>query len=258
MLPKGPSVRCPAEGLVSLTPMDFRAEPVRRPREQVEKQLREAIFSATFKRGERLPSEAQLAKEFRVSRSTVREALRALAAERLITKLPGATGGSFVETVDHESLGTLLSDSMETILKLGSVTYAEVADIRQMLEVPAAQLAAGHRTEEHVAALEAVINRERLVEVDDPVVPELDINFHSLIATASGNRMLFSFVSALHRVTRPVHYIDLDPEAGAATVRQHRAIVAAIAAGDPDAAGEAMAAHLTYLGEMAPTAVAGS
>lgn len=228
----------------------FKPEPVRRPREQVERQLREAIVSATFKRGERLPSEADLAREFQVSRSTIREALRALASEGLISKLPGASGGSFVQTVDHESLETQLSQSMETILKLGSVTFAEVSGVREMLEIPSAELAAENRTDEHLAELEGVVERERQVEVGDPEVPDLDIGFHSLVATASGNRILASFVSALHRATRPVHYLHLGPEAGRDTVRQHAAIVTAIAERDPATAGEAMAAHLAYLGEI--------
>lgn len=238
--------------------MAFKPDPVRRPREQVEKQLREAIVSSTFRRGERLPSEAQLAKEFHVSRSTVREALRALVTEGLISKQPGATGGSFVETVDHESLAGLLSDSMDRILKLGRVTYREVATVREMLEIPAARMAASGRTEKHVADLNRLLEGERAAEVQDPQVTELDIGFHSLIAAASGNRILSSFVSALHRVTRPVHYLALEPEVGRATVRQHRAIVEAIAASDPDAAGDAMAAHLAYLSQITSPAEGGS
>lgn len=228
----------------------FKPEPVRRPREQVERQLREAIVSSAFKRGERLPSEAELAREFQVSRSTVREALRALAAEGLISKLPGATGGSFVETVDHESLESLLSQSMQTILKLGSVTFTEVSDVRELLEIPAARLAAQHRSEDHLAQLQEVIERERGLGVDDSRVPDLDISFHSLVAVASENRVLSAFVAALHSATRPVHYLHLEPEAGKTTVRQHAEIVKAIGDGDPDQAGEAMATHLAYLNEI--------
>lgn len=221
-----------------------------RPREQVEVQLREAIVSSTFKPGDRLPSEAELAREFQVSRSTVREALRVLASEGLISKVPGASGGSFVEAIDHESLGSQLSQSMETILKLGSVTFDEISKVREMLEIPAARLAAEHRSEEDLARLQEVIDRERGVPVKDPQVPDLDISFHSLVAAASENRVLSSFIAALHRATRPVHYLHLGPEAGRTTVRQHAAIVEAIAAGDAPGAAEAMATHLSYLREI--------
>src|SRR5262245_61064602 len=90
----------------------FAPSRILRTREQVELQLREAIFSGTFRRGDKLPSETELSEQFVVSRTTVREALRALAAEGLIRKVPGAGGGSFVETVDDESLGSWLSESM--------------------------------------------------------------------------------------------------------------------------------------------------
>jgi len=232
----------------------FKPTPVRRPREQVEVQLREAITSSHFKRGERLPSEAELAAEFQVSRSTVREALRALVSEGLISKVPGASGGSFVETVDHQSLETQLSQSMETILKLGSVTFTEVAAVRELLEIPSARLAAANRGDQQLVELEGVIERERGVGVEDPEVTDLDISFHSLVAAAGHNRVLSSFVSALHQATRPVHYLQLGPDAGRETVRQHAEIVAAIAAQDVDGAGTAMAAHLEYLSAITQSA----
>ncbi|MCA3749647.1 MAG: winged helix-turn-helix transcriptional regulator, partial [Rubrobacter sp.] len=77
----------------------FKPAPVRRAREQVESQLREAILSGTFRSGDRLPSELELAKSFGVSRTTVREALGSLASAGLISKVPGASGGSFVRRV---------------------------------------------------------------------------------------------------------------------------------------------------------------
>src|ERR1700761_5322280 len=86
----------------------FRPQPVLRPREQVEHQIREAIYAGTFRQGERLPSEAELAKTLSVSRPTVREALRSLVAAGLVSKSTGASGGTFVQTLSHESLGTAL------------------------------------------------------------------------------------------------------------------------------------------------------
>lgn len=225
----------------------FSPEPVRRAREQVEGQLREAILSGVFASGEKLPSEADLASRFSVSRTTVREALRALVSAGLISKVPGASGGSFVQAVDHHSLEAVLSESMDNILRLGSVDYREVADVRRFLEIPAARKAALHRTSEQVEALDHFINEEVKAKVDSPTVPSLDMGFHSTVATATGNRLLSSFITALHRVTRPVLALDLSEEVGRETVRQHKAIAEAIADGDPDRAEEAMTAHLDYL-----------
>jgi DNA-binding FadR family transcriptional regulator len=230
--------------------MPFSPEPVRRPREQVEKQLRDAIMSSTFKRGERLPSEADLSREFQVSRSTVREALRVLASEGLISKVPGAGGGSFVQKVDHESLTSLISGSLETILKFGSLTMDEINDVRRMLEVPAARLAAENRTEDQVAEFNRLIDRQNEMmsqpsrDSRDPELFELGQAIYTLVAEASGNRLLASFVSAMSGVTIPVYMRDLSPEDAAAARDLTGVLVDAIVRGDGDKAAAAMSSQL--------------
>lgn len=220
---------------------------VTRPREQVEDRIRRAILDGELKRGERLPSEAELARQFRVSRTTVREALRSLSTQNFIEKVPGAGGGSFVRAVDHEALGEMLSESMKNLLSLGSIEADEVQSVREYLEVPAVRLAAGQRSLEDLARLHEIIERQKLVRVTDPSVPQLDVDFHSAIARASGNRVLWSFVQALHEQTMPVRFLDLSEEVGTETVLQHLQIVKAIEAGDEDAAQNAMVTHLRYL-----------
>lgn len=220
---------------------------VLRPREQVEERIRAAILAGELRSGERLPPEAELARQFGVSRTTVREALRSLSAASLITKTPGATGGSFVRSVDYRSLGAVLQESMHNLLQLGSLDFEEVAIVRQHLEVPSVRLAAVHRTEEDLASLRHIVEQQRTTSVDDPAVPKLDEEFHTTIAQASKNRVLASFVHALHHETEPVHYLDLSPEVGRETVRQHLRILRAIADRDPDAGEQAIIEHLTYL-----------
>jgi DNA-binding FadR family transcriptional regulator len=227
--------------------MTFKPQRVARAREQVETQIREAILSGTFKRGEKLPSEAELAEDFAVSRTTVREALRSLAAGGLIFKVPGASGGSFVQVIDYRSLGGVLGDSIVNTLRLGTVEYDEVAQVRYLLEVPSAKIAATNRAEEDVETLRNIVNQQKEITFDHPDVPRLDINFHSAIGDASGNRVLASFVTALHHATRPVLAKHLDAKAGRDTVRQHAAIVKAISEGDAEAAAGAMEKHLGYL-----------
>jgi DNA-binding FadR family transcriptional regulator len=222
---------------------------VLRPREQVEETIRIAILSGEFKTGDPLPPEAEVARQFGVSRTTVREALRSLTTQRLIYKVPGSKGGNFVQLIDHNSLGSTLIDSLHNLLTLGSIKYTEVAEVRQYLEVPAVRLAAVSRTEEDLEVLRGIVSRQQAASVDDPEVPRLDELFHSLIAQASGNRVLASLVSALHHETEPVHHLDLSPSVGRATVRQHKAIVDAIAARDADAGQDAIIKHLTYLRE---------
>lgn len=232
---------------------------VLRPRAQVEEKIRAAIFSGELRSGERLPSEGELSRQFAVSRTTVREALRALCVQGLLDKSSGTKGGSFVRSVDYQSLGILLQESLHHRLQLGSLRADEVAMVRQYLEVPAVRLAAEYRTQKDVANLRAIVEAQKSISVDDPEVPDLDARFHASIATASSNRVLASFVHALHRETEPMHYLDLSPEVGRNTVRQHQEIVRAISAQDPDAAEEAVITHLTYLREhVLPAATAGT
>ena len=132
---------------------------------------------------------------------------------------------------------------METTLRFGSINHDEVASVRQMLEIPSARLAAEHRTDEDLQLLD----RQKGLTVESPEVPGLDVGFHAAIAEASKNRVLSSFVSSLHRVTRPVRFLDLSPEVGKATVAQHAAIVRAIKDANPEKASQAMREHLAYL-----------
>lgn len=218
-----------------------------RPRALVERGIRSAILAGDLMPGERLPSEFELAGQYGVSRTTVREALRALTAQSLIRKVPGAGGGSFVQAVDISSFGQSLSQSIHRLAQLGGVPFEEMSLMRQFLEIPAVRLAAVHRSDAELAALRGLVEEEKRISVDDPRVSEADAEFHGTIAAASGNRLLASFVQALHRDTEPVHYLRLSPEVGRTTVVQHQRIVRAIRDRDVDAAERAMTTHLSYL-----------
>lgn len=227
--------------------MSFDPVPVRRPREQVETQLRAAIIKGTFRSGQKLPSEMDLAERFSVSRTTVREALRSLADDGLVRKVPGAGGGSFVTAVDHHSLGDQIKVGVATTLRLGTLSMREILQVRNALEVPAAGLAAGARTEVQLAELRRCVDEVKNLQLGDPRIADLDARFHSVTAESSGNRMLGAFVRALHEATRPVQYFQFTEADGRETVLQHIAIVRALTSGDEDDAHAAMRAHLTYL-----------
>lgn len=231
-------------------------EKVLRPRQQVEQALKNAVLSGQLQTGQRLPSEAELARQFGVSRPTIREALSVLQSQGLIRKAPGAGGGSFVQAVDHKALGEVVGESMHNLLQLGSVTFDEVSMVREYLEIPSAVLAAGHRSPEDVEELRQIVREQVTRSVEDPEIAQLDAQFHTAIARMSGNRILAALVYALHRESEPVHYLDLSPEVGRETVAQHQSIVQAIADADPAAAESAIRTHLGYLREHINAAIA--
>lgn len=224
-------------------------EKVLRPRQQVERTLKKAILNGQLETGTRLPSEAELARQFGVSRPTIREALSSLQSQGLVRRVPGAGGGSFVQPVDHEALGEVVRESMHNLLQLGSVSFDEVSMVRQFLEVPSAILAAKNRDESDLAELRKIVHEQRTRSVDDPLISDLDAQFHTAIARMSGNRVLASLVYALHRESEPVHYLDLSPDVGRETVGQHQRILQAITMQDSEAAEEAITEHLGYLRE---------
>lgn len=229
------------------------AVPIRRVRkayEQVADQLRELIVSGRLGPAQRLPSEADLAAEFGVSRPTVREALRLLSADSLIRTEKGASGGNFVTlpTVDHvrESLSTnigLLSQSEH-------VSLGEFLEARELLEVPAARLAARRRSASDLETLRAAIPPQPL-DLSSERQFIYNKEFHSAIVVSSGNTLLsiathpiFSALQAnLKRsaLGRQFHRRVND---------DHRGLLAAIEAGDEVAAAEQMQEHLGFLRPM--------
>jgi GntR family transcriptional repressor for pyruvate dehydrogenase complex len=227
----------------------FTPRAVVRAREQVEIQLRSAILGGAFRHGDRLPSEQELCDQFSVSRTTIREALRSLTEQGLITRVPGAKGGSFVQVVDHRALADQMLKPLTSTLQAGGITYEEVVQVRTALEIPVARLAAQNRNPEALAALQAVLELEQAVASDDPAVPELNAQFHLRLAEATGNRLLSAFVTILHRSAQPLSFIESSPQVGLASVNQHAALVARIKAGDADGAAALMNEHLGYLDE---------
>jgi DNA-binding FadR family transcriptional regulator len=222
---------------------------VRKAHEQVYDQLRELIMRGELARGQRLPTEAVLARDFGVSRGTVREALRVLAAQNLIRTAKGAGGGSFVTlpTVDHVS--EFLQANIGLLSEAREVAAEEMLEARELLEPFAARMAAERRSHAELEQLRACI-------IDDPL--ELgseqqfahNAAFHTGLVEASGNTLLAIAAQPVFGILQTnLRRREIRPE----TLRQvnddHRAILAAVEAGDADAAEERMREHLTMLRE---------
>jgi DNA-binding FadR family transcriptional regulator len=220
---------------------------VRKAYEQVSDQLRELILEGTITPGQRLPNEAALAVQFGVSRATVREALRVLATQNLIRTTKGATGGSFVilPTADH--ISDFLSSNISLLSQTETVTLDEFLELRELLEVPAARLAARHRSTEIVERLEAAIpGQPRELGTQEQFIYNKD--FHSQVVVASGNTLLSISAQPIFSVMQTnLSRSNLGRRFHDQVNRDHRAIAEAIAAGDEDGAAEEMRKHLHFL-----------
>jgi DNA-binding FadR family transcriptional regulator len=215
--------------------------------EQVAAALRARVVAGELAPGARLPTEMMLAAEFGVSRATVREALRLLAAESLIRTAKGATGGSYVTVPSADHLTASLRSGIGLLADARDVSLEQLLEARQLLEVPAARLAAARRREEDLERLQATIPG-RPLDLGAQEQFAYNADFHSIVLEASGNVLLAIAARPVFDVlqTRLVRS-NLGARFHRTINAHHRSIAAAIAAGDDDAAGGEMHDHVEFL-----------
>ncbi len=215
--------------------------------EQIAATLRGRVVAGELEPGERLPTETMLATEFGVSRATVREALRQLDTQSLIRTSKGATGGSYVTLPSAGHLSASLRSGIGLLADAQDISLDDLLEARELLEVPAARLAARRRREHDLERLRAAIPGNPLeLGAQDQFAHNAD--FHAVVLEASGNVLLAIAAQPVFDVlqTRLARSTLGNPFHRAINTH-HRAIAAAIEAGDEDAAGGEMHLHVEYL-----------
>jgi DNA-binding FadR family transcriptional regulator len=209
--------------------------------------LQEQVISGELEPGARLPTETELASEFGVSRATVREALRLLAAQNLIRTAKGSTGGSYVTLPSAGHLSASLRSGIDLLTSARDVSLDDLLEARLLLEVPAARLAALRRREEDVERLQGAIPA-RPLELATREQFTHNKDFHAVVLEASGNVLLAIAAQPVFDVlqTRLVRS-SLGQRFHRTINAHHRTIAAAIEAGDADAAGAEMHDHVEFL-----------
>ncbi|HEX8688487.1 MAG TPA: FadR/GntR family transcriptional regulator [Pyrinomonadaceae bacterium] len=209
--------------------------------EEVIAQLREMIHRGELRPGDRLPPERDLAKLLGVSRPTLRAGIRSLAAVGVLQSRQGA--GTFV--VKSDGPPSLDSSPLRLMASLHGFTTAEMFEARMSLEMAVAGLAAERATGEQMASMAEEITG-MFASLDDPEQFLVhDVRFHQTIAGASGNRILTSLMNMVAtilfdtRIKTVKRATDLKESA-----EMHRHIYRAIRERNPEAAREAMHAHL--------------
>lgn len=211
---------------------------------QLVRTLTERIAKGALKPGDKLPSEQELIEQFRVSRTVVREAISSLRAAGLVVTQQGV--GAFVLEAAAEPF-RINENSLDLIKEV-----INVLELRIALEAEAAALAAQRRTPEQVAAMRAALERMEaaIAESEDAVAPDLE--FHTIIAEATGNTHfthLFNYLGALMipraRVQTFRFFADDRTKYLRRVNREHEDIYQAIARQDSDAARSAMRLHLS-------------
>ncbi|MGD8562662.1 MAG: FCD domain-containing protein [Desulfarculaceae bacterium] len=179
--------------------MDFKkahiAEPARLS-DRINQFLRLAIFKGELKPGDKLPTEERIASDFKVSKVTVREALRQMEAEGLIEKRRGIRGGSFVAEPNHAKIGELIL----TYMRWEAITPEHLAEFRMLLEPLLAALAARNRTDEDLAAIKENIEKYQSQYEAGKLDRTLATEFHRLVAEACHNPMISAVMAAVAEV----------------------------------------------------------
>lgn len=218
-------------------------EPIQRRKvyDLVADRLLDEIVQGRLAPGQAVPTERELARSFRVGRSSVREALRVLESKGVIR---GNVG-----TFEVAEFGNPLSDSLRLLLTLEEADVGELFEVRRVIEVEMAALAAERRTDEDLARMDEALAAMREHIDSEEAYIAADIRFHLAIVAAARNRIAHRMMQAIREILRralgPVFHVPGSP---ALSTQQHREIRDAIAAKDANTARSRMHEHLVRTG----------
>jgi DNA-binding FadR family transcriptional regulator len=218
--------------------------------EAIAERIRGVMLTESLRPGDRLGREEDLARDFGVSRPTLREALRLLSSEHLIRASKGPGGGIFVAATPEEGISLSVSATVASMLDAQSIGLDELLETRMLLEVPIAGLAAQRASVQDVAEIE-MLSAALTIAVDDAAIAELDARVHRLLARIAGNRLAGVFASWIVDVFQPRLRAVIAPAVvEAVIVDQQLELLRSVARGDRIGAERAMSAHLTYLRDL--------
>ena len=220
--------------------------PVRASRtfEIIAEKIREQIRDGKIGSGDKLPPERTLAQQFGTSRNAVREALRSLEHAGLISLHKGAHGGAFITDGDPRAI----SQTIEDLMHLGGASLANVTEARLSIETVIVELAAAHGTEDDFIVLDRNVDRvEELTRARDMAAKaDLNMEFHVLLAEATGNPVLVLLMKTLMDLLRSVHR-PITAEDTADIIKSRRRFLDLLRSRDAAAAAAEMKDHLTRL-----------
>ncbi|HEY0920922.1 FadR/GntR family transcriptional regulator [Devosia sp.] len=227
-----------------MAPPQINIEPIVREgaSERVVHRLMGMVKAGNLKPGDRLPGERELAELFSVSRPTIREAVKALIVLGVLKSKHG--GGIFVSPLEAADL----LGPVTFFLSLRDVEIDQLYHARALIEGELAALAAQRAGPDDTASLARLIERQEEVLADPVAYRAVDTEFHRLLAELSGNAFLSRAAESMNVLGLEFRKVASEtPDVISGSVRDHRRIVAAIAAGDADAARQAMREHMAHV-----------
>jgi len=212
--------------------------------EVIARRIKKQITDGRLSAGHKLPAERDMARQFKTSRVSVREAYRSLEELGLLRIRRGADGGAFISQVDHEPVRR----SMSLVFGLGKVSHAEVTEARMLIEPLVARLAAMRARPDDIVKLEVVLAREE----EEVAHPHADSGttagqFHRAVAACTRNQPLVVLMNALADLTaESVSTLDVKVRTRhrRKNCEYHRQLLDAIRAHDADTAYALMVSHV--------------
>lgn len=219
--------------------------------EQIVEQIEKRILNGELKPGDKLPPERELSKQFGVSRTAVREAMNALTLKGLIVVHPGR--GTFVT----DDTSTAVRHSIDLLVRIGNEdNIRHLVEVREILEPEIASLAATRATDEHIAAMQEAVDAMDKAMDDPDAFIEADLDFHLTLAQGTDNALIPVLIDTLVDLLREHRKRAASVEGGLERGQPyHKIILDAVKNNDPDAAREAMRAHLQQIRKDIETAL---
>jgi GntR family transcriptional repressor for pyruvate dehydrogenase complex len=213
--------------------------------EQIVQQVEESIRKGAMKPGDQLPPERELAQQFGVSRTAVREAVKALREKGHVEAYPGR--GTFIT----DGTSHAIRQSLDRMIRIGQPEGSGfLAEVREILEPEIAALAATRADPQDLAAMREPIAVMDQARKDSDAFIEADLDFHLALAEAAANPLILSLIDSIVGLLREqrmrIFLVEGGPERGQ---YHHKRILEAIEHHDPVGAREAMKAHLRQVRE---------
>jgi GntR family transcriptional repressor for pyruvate dehydrogenase complex len=212
--------------------------------EQIVQQVEDSILKGVLKPGDQLPPERELAEQFGVSRTAVREAVKALREKGRVEAYPGR--GTFIT----DGTSNTMRQSLDRMMRTGTEGFAFLAEAREILEPEIAALATTRADEEDLAAMREQVAIMDAAKRDPEAFIEADLDFHLALAEAAGNPIILSLIDSIVGLLREqrmgIFQVEGGPERGQ---YHHKRILEAIEHRDAIGVRDAMKAHLKQIRE---------
>jgi len=219
---------------------------------QIAKAIRDAIIAGQLIIDERLPSEQELAEQFQVSRPTVREALKRLAAQSLIRTQRGAFGGAFVNRIQYQDAYSQHVTTSTLLLSMNDVSFDVACEARFAMERACAPMACARRTADHLATMRAEIHRQSQPGLSDESWCASDVTFHRAFVDAAGNPVMsYQLAGAVEAMQPLMNMITFTARSLEKIIDLHARIADAVETQSPEICGQLLDQLATYTSELA-------